>query len=120
MKGIPKWLKNMLSRYSTTIEVNEHGIPVSVNPGNIEDSTDAEVPDQNASQARLQEVVMPDIYADKHDATEPDLKVLDEPLPEATGDTQPLLEIIDNPSRTSEMSEGFDPYNTGGFKGPKK
>ncbi len=51
---------------------------------------------------------MPDIYGESTGNTQPDC------------DTQPLLEIIGNPSRTSEMSEGFDPYNTGEFKGPKK
>ncbi len=52
--------------------------------------------------------LMPDIYTEETGNTQPDC------------DTQPLLEIIENPSRTSEMSEGFDPYNTGEFKGPKK
>ncbi len=39
---------------------------------------------------------------------------------EATGDTQPDLTIIKDPSRTSEMSESFDPYNSGTFKVLKK
>ncbi len=39
---------------------------------------------------------------------------------EANGDTQPSLEIIKEPSRTSDMSESFDPYNSGTFKVLKK
>jgi hypothetical protein len=39
---------------------------------------------------------------------------------EANGDTQPSLEIIKEPLRTPDMSEGFDPYNSGTFKILKK
>ncbi len=39
---------------------------------------------------------------------------------EANGDTQPSLEIIKEPSRTSDMSESYDPYNSGTFKVLKK
>ncbi len=39
---------------------------------------------------------------------------------EANGDTQPCLEIIKEPLRTPDMSEGFDPYNSGTFKVLKK
>lgn len=46
------------------------------------------VPDQ------AQEVVMPDIYAEKHEATEPLLKVLDPTSPDI------------------DKSAGFDPYDT--------
>lgn len=39
---------------------------------------------------------------------------------EATGDTEPDLEIIKEPPRTSDMSESYDPYNSGSFKVLKK
>ena len=39
---------------------------------------------------------------------------------EATGDTQPQLEIIDSPSPISNLSESFDPYDSGSFKVLKK
>ena len=39
---------------------------------------------------------------------------------DATGDTQPELEIIVNPEPISHVSESFDPYDTGSFKGLKK
>jgi len=35
---------------------------------------------------------------------------------ETNGDTQPSLEIIRDPSQISDMSESYDPYNSGTFK----
>ena len=35
---------------------------------------------------------------------------------EATGDTQPALEIIESPSPISNLSDSFDPYDSGSFK----
>ncbi len=34
---------------------------------------------------------------------------------EATGDTQPELEIIESPSPIADLSESFDPYDSGSF-----
>ncbi len=39
---------------------------------------------------------------------------------EATGDTQPELEIIERPSLISNLSESLDPYDSGSFKVLKK
>ena len=39
---------------------------------------------------------------------------------EATGDTQPELEIIKSDSPISILSESFDPYDSGSFKVLKK
>ena len=39
---------------------------------------------------------------------------------EATGDTQPELEIIETPSPISNLSESFDPYDSGTFRVLKK
>ncbi len=39
---------------------------------------------------------------------------------EATGDTQPQLEIIETPSPICNLSESFDPYDSGSFKVLKK
>ena len=39
---------------------------------------------------------------------------------EATGDTQPELEIIESPSPIANLSESFDPYDSGSFRVLKK
>ncbi len=39
---------------------------------------------------------------------------------DATGDTQPELEIIKSDSPISDLSENFDPYDSGSFKVLKK
>ncbi len=39
---------------------------------------------------------------------------------EATGDTQPELEIIESSSPISNLPESFDPYDSGSFKVLKK
>ena len=39
---------------------------------------------------------------------------------EATGDTQLKIEIIESPSRISNMSESFDPNDSGSFNVPTK
>jgi hypothetical protein len=39
---------------------------------------------------------------------------------EATGDTQPDLEIIESPSETPVISESFDPYDSGTYRVLKK
>lgn len=58
--------------------------------------------------------LMPDIYSASTGDTQPD-----DDIP-SDDDTQPVLEIIENPSRTDELSEGFDPYNSGDYRVPKK
>ena len=39
---------------------------------------------------------------------------------EATGDTQPELEIIESPAPIENLSESFDPYDSGSFRVLKK
>jgi hypothetical protein len=39
---------------------------------------------------------------------------------EATGDTQPDLEIIESPSETPVISESYDPYDSGTYRVLKK
>ena len=39
---------------------------------------------------------------------------------EATGDTQPELEIIESPVPIDNLSESFDPYDSGSFRVLKK
>ena len=51
---------------------------------------------------------IPDIDDEATGDTEPD------------GDTQPDLQIIDSPPRPPEITESFDPYNSGSFKALKK
>lgn len=71
MKGIIKGLRAAFSRPS--------------------ESTDAEIVEVRAPQ---QKVVMPDIYGEQHEATEP------------------LLKIVDPTSPDIDKSAGFDPYDT--------
>ena len=58
--------------------------------------------------------LMPDIYSQEASETQPGEEIL------ADDDTQPDLEIIENPSHSDERSEGFDPYNSGDYRFPKK
>lgn len=64
---------------------------------------------------------------EEHDFDQEEYDVSEEDKPrgpaiyvEANGDTQPSLEIIKEPLRTSDMSDSFDPYNSGTFKVLKK
>ncbi len=96
---IHHWLAAKLSRLTSTRSTEERSVSKEYKPD--------EPVTSSAQQAKIDDL-MPDIYGEETGNTQPDC------------DTQPLLEIIENPSRTSEMSEGFDPYNTGVFKSPKK
>ena len=50
--------------------------------------------DDSGTRSDEREVVMPDIYAEKHEATKPHLKILDPTSPDI------------------DVSTGFDPYDT--------
>ena len=63
----------------------------------IEKKLSQETPEAVASGESGPDVVMPDIYAEKHAETQPLLKILD-----------PNAPVIDN-------SEGFNPYDTAVF-----
>jgi len=99
MKRILHWLTVKLSRLTSTGATEERSVSKEYDPGEPVMSSDLQTDIDD---------LMPDIYGEATGDTQPD------------DDTQPYPEIIENPSRTSEMSEGFDPYNTGAFKGPKK
>jgi len=58
--------------------------------------------------------IMPDIYGESTDISQ------SKDNTQSDEDTQPDLEIIEAPSPSSERSKGFDPYNSGDFKFPKK
>ncbi len=96
---IHHWLAAKLSRLTSTRSTKERSVSKEYKPDEPVTSSD--------QQAKIDDL-MPDIYGEETGDTQPDC------------DTQPLLEIIENPSQTSEMSEGFDPYNTGVFRGPRK
>ena len=106
MNRILHWLTVKLSRSTSTgateqcgSDHEERSVSKEANPGEPVTVSEA--------QTNIDDL-MPDIYGEATGDTQPD------------DDTQPYPEIIENPSRTSEMSEGFDPYNTGVFKSPKK
>ncbi len=75
MKPIIAWMQAKLSHPETIDEVGQSPEPISTN-----------------------DFVMPDIYGDDHDATVPDLR------------------IIDLSSSDTDESEGFNPYDTAVFR----
>ena len=94
-----------LSRLMSTATDVDHDI------GNEEDPDESALTsDDPTSHGDL----MPDVYGEAMDDTQ------SERDSSADDDTQPLLQIIDPPSGAPDRSEGFDPYNSGGFKTPKK
>ena len=68
-------------------------------PGNtsLDKKTSQATPESIESGESEQDVVMPDIYAEKHAAT------------------QPLLKILDPNSPDIDSSNGFNPYDTAVF-----
>jgi len=99
MKRIFRWLRIKFSRPSTSIVTDQPSDAVSTDHGDkeqddyvVETSYGADVPNLIGNQG--QDVLMPDIYADEHVATEPDLKALDQPTPDI------------------EEPDGFNPYDT--------
>ena len=106
MNRILHWLTVKLSRSTSTGATEEHS-----SDHEEHDVSKEENPDEPVTSSDLQaniDDLMPDIYGAATGDTQPD------------DDTQPNLEIIKDPSQTSNVSESFDPYNTGEFKGPKK
>lgn len=99
MKRLSGWLKSKLSQPKATVQSSE---PVSVESDNIVDDDysvevtfDSGVPGRLDTHDSRKNVLMPDIYVDGHDVTEPDLKILDQS------------------STPEDKSEGFNPYDTG-------
>jgi hypothetical protein len=99
VKKILKWLKKKISRPTDDVPEYPPSTPATAEPDDlanddyvIEVSCGEDMPGPRESQE--EGVLMPDIYADKHGATAPDLKVLDQPAPD-----------VDEP-------EGFNPYDT--------
>ncbi len=99
MNRILHWLTVKLSRLTSTGSTEECSVCREYNSGEPVTSSDL--------QANIDDL-MPDIYGEATSDTRAD------------DDTQPNLEIIENPSQTSNMSESFDPYNSGSFKVLKK
>lgn len=62
---------------------------------------------------RDESVIVDDVQTDNDELT-PNI------YHDATGDTQPELEIIEGPTPISNLSESFDPYDSGSFKVLKK
>ncbi len=102
MKQIIRWLKTWFSRTESTIAADQPSDVLNVEPvdipnddNSIESSFNEEGPDRIDTSGHGKEVSMPDIYADEHVATEPDLKDFDLRSP---GVVEP---------------DGFNPYDTG-------
>lgn len=95
MENFFKLLKNKFSRPSDAIPDDPPSTPATAEPDDVaNDDYVIEVSCGVEISSRGESVLMPDIYADNHDGTEPDLRVLDQPSPE-----------FDEP-------DGFNPYDT--------
>ena len=102
MKRLFRWLEAKFSWSKTPIAIDQRGNPLTVEPDDIANDDDrvelpcgADVSGGTDAHGSGTEVLMPDIYGDRHDATKPDPKILDQPSPDA------------------DESAGFNPYDTG-------
>lgn len=99
------WLAEKLSRSTSTGATKGRGSSHEDSPGkpatasNVQTGTDG---------------LMPDIYGKAVADTQQDDDI------QQDEDTQPNLEILEEIPQTSELPDGTDPYNTGGFKILKK
>ena len=91
MKSILDWPKQKKSQPRLSAELDQ---TTDDNEYTIEMSCGADMPDLPGTRGAEREVVMPDIYGEKHEATEPPLKILDPNSPDI------------------DKSTGFDPYDT--------
>ncbi len=101
MKDIPKWLAERLCQLKKPVESDQPNDDESVSPdseGRGEISLSAEVAGWMDNHEAEKNVVMPDIYSEAHDATVPQLKLLD-------------LDLTD-----LDESTGFNPYDTAVFQ----
>ena len=98
MKRILHWLTVKLSGTTPTGATEERNINKEHLPNEHVKSSESRAIDDDLKS---------NVYAEANDDIHDD------------DNTQPDLEIIDNPLSTSEMSEGVDPYNSSGFKIPK-
>lgn len=101
VKRIMKWLETKFSRPGDPAVSNQPVNPARTEPDEtandgyiVETSCGAEMPGRNDSPVPVEGVLMPDIYGDGHDATVPDLKILNKSSPDV------------------DISTGFDPYDT--------
>ncbi len=110
MKRIIAWLGMKFFRSETPIvEGRPKTVSDETDDGVNDDykvkaSRDAAAPGQVKTRLSGEDVLMPDIYADRHDVTESDLVLLDQSIPD------------------SDESTGFNPYDTGVLQkksGPK-
>ncbi len=99
MRDFFKLMKNRFSRPTDVIPDDPPTTPVTAEPDElanddyvIEVSRGEDM--SGLAESREESVLMPDIYADNHDVTEPDLSVLDQPSSD-----------FDDPG-------GFNPYDT--------
>ncbi len=92
MKRILKWLKKSFSRHSPATEADGQRTPVIVEPDDL--ANDEYIVDRIEGQGPVENVVMPEIYADGHVAIEPEFKELDLRSPGV------------------DRSTGYNPYDT--------
>jgi len=111
MNRILHWLTAKLSRSTSAWATEERGASNEDSPG--EPATTSDV--QTGSDG-----LMPDIYGKAAGDTQPDDDTQQDDDIQQDEDTQPNLEILDDTSQTSELPDGTDPYDTGGFKILKK
>jgi hypothetical protein len=105
MRRILNWLQAKSSRQNPSIAPDQPSQAIGIerdefarDDDEIEISFDPDVPGRIESQGEGKTVLMPDIYADPHAPTVPDLKILDQPMADV------------------DESTGFNPYDTGVFQ----
>lgn len=98
MKRILKWLETISSSPEAPVEAAQPKDPKSVKPDDdecrAEMSSGVAVAGGTGNEEPGKNVPMPDIYADEHIATVPNLK------------------LVDPSAADSDKSTGFDPYDT--------
>ena len=111
MNRVLHWLAEKLSRSTSTGATKGRGSSHEDSPGepatasNVQTGTDG---------------LMPDIYGKAAADTQQDDDSEQDDDIQQDEDTQPNLEILEDIPQTSELPDGTDPYNTGGFKILKK
>ncbi len=96
MKRIIRWLETKLSRWGAVVDEpsDSEVIKPDINESTIDVFLGDEVANSMQNQVSEKDVLMPDIYADDHVATVPNLKIPD----------QPSLDVGE--------SAGVNPYDT--------
>jgi hypothetical protein len=95
MKRFLRWLETKFSGPTNSVASNQIGDTASVEAGDVSTTSGADVPGRSGTVGTRKGISMPNIYTDSDVATEPDLKILEQP------------------STAADEPAGFNPYDTG-------